>query len=259
MRNYLIAICVVSLLLCWGTVSEAVIYVGDSSGTLGTLDPGTGNVNVIGNMGLTMTDIAMDSSGNLWGITFSDLYTVNTTTAARTLVGSLGSSLNALTFVGSTLYAAGPGTTQLFTVNTGTGAATSVFNTGFASSGDLEYFGGKLYLSADVNDPSTAVFDDSLIEIDLGGAITATNLGGLSHDLVYGLATNGGTLYGIAGTDTFTIDPATMTIGSDVSYAGQGLGPAFGASTVPEPASFLIWSLFGACAIGLGWRRRRKA
>jgi streptogramin lyase len=61
-----------------------VLWSGDSSGRLGTVDVATGNVNIIGNMGVTVTDIAFDPNGNLWGITFGSLYKVDKNTAGST-------------------------------------------------------------------------------------------------------------------------------------------------------------------------------
>ena len=39
----------------------------------------------------------------------------------------------------------------------------------------------------------------------------------------------------------------------------DGSTAASAGSTVPEPATLIIWSLLGALGIGVGWWRRRKA
>jgi sugar lactone lactonase YvrE len=125
-----------------------VLWSGDSSGRLGTVDVATGDVNVIGSMGVTMTDIAFDPDGNLWGITFGSLYKIDKTTATSTLVGNLGTSANSLVFNSSgVLYTAN---SSLYTIDTTTGAASLVGNGGdsYSSSGDLAFVDGNLFLSS---------------------------------------------------------------------------------------------------------------
>ena len=63
-----------------------ILWVDDSSGNLGTVDVATGTVHVIGNTGHILTDIAFDPSGNLFGITFGQLFRIDKNTAAATLI-----------------------------------------------------------------------------------------------------------------------------------------------------------------------------
>jgi len=63
------------------------LYVHDATGNLGTVDVATGDVIVIGDMGVTLTDIAFDPNGNLFGISLFNLYQINYETAAISLVG----------------------------------------------------------------------------------------------------------------------------------------------------------------------------
>src|SRR5262245_39407490 len=95
------------------------MYVDDANGVLGTVDVATGAVTVIGPMGQTMTDTAFDPAGNLYGITFNQLFSINKTTGAASLIGNLGiSDANALVFASNgTLYTAGFGSTNLYSVN----------------------------------------------------------------------------------------------------------------------------------------------
>ena len=46
-----------------------VMHVDDAVGNLGTVDVATGSASVIGNMGVTMTDIAFSPTGQLFGVT----------------------------------------------------------------------------------------------------------------------------------------------------------------------------------------------
>src|SRR5436190_2757551 len=105
--NKWLATAALAVTLSSGVLAAPILWVDDSDGTLGTVDVATGLATVIGQMPVVMTDIAFDPSGNLWGITFTELYRINQTTAGVTLVGSLGTSANSLVFgADGTLYTA---------------------------------------------------------------------------------------------------------------------------------------------------------
>ena len=57
-------------------LSGPVLYVHDNAGKLATLDATNGDVDIIGNMGVTMTDIAFSPTGDLYGISFGRLYSI---------------------------------------------------------------------------------------------------------------------------------------------------------------------------------------
>src|ERR1700722_8332048 len=129
-----------------------VIYVSGTDDNLYTINPTTGATTLVGNMGVEMSDIAIDNVGptpTMFGVslppngsTDSNLYSINMNTGAATEIGSTGSFVNSLQFSSSgTLYGAGgvagcgpppaDSTTcsTFFTVNTTTGHATAVNGT----------------------------------------------------------------------------------------------------------------------------------
>lgn len=271
-RKFVWTTCVVFLALAlMHGVAQSAIYIGDSSGTLGLVNPVSGSVSLIGNMGQVMTDVAMDSSGQLWGVTFNDLYKVDKTTAASTWIGNLGAASggsNALAFgPGGTLYLASTTSTSLFTVNTGSGAATSLIgNTGWYSSGDLDSYGGQLYWTT--SEGYNGAGNDHLVQIDTG-LLTVSDkgfvhlAGGAQLDLVYGLASDSGVLYGVSGTQVYTVSTVDALATPSADYGGNGLGAAYGASesVIPEPATIAIWGLLSLTFGGFGfhfWRRNTR-
>ena len=195
---------------------------------------GCGAVAIVGSTGVTLTDIAFAPNGDLYGLTFTDLYRVNPLTAAVTLVGPHGiPSGNALVFGGGgVLYAAGDLSTNLYSINPSTGASTVLGDIGAASAGDLAFVNGDLYMSSNTN---------NLIRIQLAPTVTGTNVGNLGIEFVYGLATpDNGTLYAVSIQQIYSVNVATAATTLVTSYAGGGLDTAFGSSfvteAVPEPA-----------------------
>ncbi len=251
----------VGALVAGGASAAPIMHVHDSSGMLATVDVTTGTVSTIGNMGVVMTDIAFDPSGNLFGISFSNLYSINAATGSATNIGSHGiAGGNALVFgADGMLYGAGASTNSLFAINSMTGAGTSLGNMGFASGGDLAFNGGNLYLASNAN---------QLVRINLGSIGDTAAVGDFGASSVFGLATgNNGLLYAVAGTTIYAVDTVTGSATSPVSFAAQGLGQAFGQAfyteagagsggTVPEPGSM---ALIGLAFAGLAAARRRQS
>ena len=245
--------------LLTASISHAsVIWIDDANGEIGTVDVATGSVTLVGNAGVVLTDIAFDHSGNLWGVDFNNLFSINKATGAATLVGSLGSgSFNALTFGSNgTLYAATNQGGSLYTVNTGTGAATLVGAIGFSSAGDLAFHGGTLYMSTTTG---------HLISVDTSTG-SGTDVGDIGYGAgVFGLANNtdNNVLYGVAGTNLFAINPVTGVGGAAVDFSGQGLvganGSAFFNEAVPVPSNLvMLTTIVGMGGIVIAIRRTRQ-
>jgi hypothetical protein len=249
-------------LLMAGITSAAILHVHDSAGVLGTVDSDTGAVSVIGDLGVVLTDIAFDPMGNLFGISFDQLYSVNANTAATALIGSHGvPDGNALVFgADGTLYSAGFTSNEIFTINPATGATASLGTTGFASGGDLAFVDSGLFLASEGGE---------LVSVDLADPSNSAAVGPFGVANVFGIATSdNGTTFGVGGTEIFTVNLATGAAVNPVDYGGQGLADAFGQSffteagatppgVIPLPASVLMLLSGVLSMFWLGFRRRR--
>ena len=111
------------------------VFIGASGGDLHDLDVATNTSTNLGNSGVgSMFDIALSPTSNiLYGVTGAgDFYSISQTNGAASFIGATMATdtINGLTFDSSgTLF--GSGGTNLFTVNLGSGLATTVGGTGF--------------------------------------------------------------------------------------------------------------------------------
>jgi PEP-CTERM motif len=240
------------------TTAAPTMYVDDSIGQLGTVNVGTGAVNRIGSMGIVMTDIAFDPNGQLFGISFSGLYSINPATAAVSFIGNHSiAGGNALVFaLDGTLYGAGHSTSSLFRIDPLTGMSTNLGNMGFYSGGDLAFNDEHLYLASTAN---------QLVDVNLGNLSDTSAVGGFGVSGVFGLATgDDNKLYAVANTTIYTVDTATGLATNPVNF-GPGLGAAFGQSfsseavpAIPEPETYAML-LAGLGIVGFMARRRQHS
>ena len=231
------------------------LWVSTGNAGLSTVDVATGATSFIGGTGLSLTDIAFNPSGDLYGISFSSLYKVNSSSGATTLVGSLGSvsgTANALVFGSDgTLYMAG---SSLYTVNTLTGAASAIGSIGYQSGGDLAFVGGNLYMGSSSN---------QLINVNITTGAGAL-IGSLGVVNMFGLATPDNlNLYGVANQNVYLVNTTTGAATFQSTFAPSLSGGAFGlaflteaggGNNVPEPGTLALLSLglLGAVA-GRRW------
>ena len=221
----------IGLVGCGG--ADKNVWIADNTGTLGYVNVDTGEVTVVGAMGVTMTDIAFDPEGNLYGITFSDFYSIDKETGEATLIGPHNNdsgAKNALVFdTDGTLYAAWD---ALYTIDTATGASNLIGNGGtvYVSSGDLAFHKGDLYLSS--NDSANGIDELVTLDVATGGATEIGELGVSST--FYGLLSNKNTLYAVQGTTIFSLDAATAESTEVVNYGENGLGLAWGSAFESE-------------------------
>ncbi len=210
--------------------TSGVLYgsTGGVSGTqLLTINPATAAVTVVGSFNagsVTMTDLAFDSSGHLFGISSSggaNLYSINLGTGQATMVGSSGISFTeggglAISLGGTAYGAPIPG--EFGTYDLLTGAYTHIGTPGSPVGAGSGY--GALAFDGSV------LYGDNL----KAGASGATHL--------------------------VTIDPTTGNV-TDIGASVTHLDAiAFGPAEVPEPGTIAL--LVGAGAVGLLVRKRRN-
>jgi len=244
-----------------------LLYIVDDTGNLGTVNLNTDAVTVIGNAGVTLTDIAFTSNGNLYGTSVTHLYSVNQTTGAATNIagyGAVGSGeITALAGDGSVLYAASGKTPDLYEINPSPFSITTLTgSTPHASAGDLAAsvsLGGVMYDS---------LTNGELAELTISGnTFTTTDVGnmkvngvGSSLGNVYGLAFGAnGVLYAIADTEIYSVNLSNANLTPVFNYSGHGLAKDNGAASlvVPEPGSLPLL-LAGLLGLAL-YRRRARA
>ena len=219
------------LLLCATLRADTIVA---APGYLYRVDPDRGIATLISRTA-TWWDIAFSPSGQLFGSAGTSLYRIDPATGAATLVGGMREFVNGMTFGGDTLYASGD--FRLYTLDTATGRPTIVGSTGFRSSGDLEFFGGALYMTAS----DDAGGSDHLIRVNPRTG-RGTLVGPLGFAHVMGLASENGILWGYTSEgDLLAID---VTSGSATRRGSLNI-MAWGASTepaepVPEPATLFL-------------------
>jgi hypothetical protein len=228
--------------------ASPIIYVDDTRGQIGTVDVATGASTLIGFSGFTLTDIAFNSAGNMFGIDFGTAYSVNKTTGAATAIGALGApGMNALVGNGAGLLGASNSNGNLYDINTATGAATPLIGANpLPSAGDLAFHGGFLYEAAVNGGAGTT----DLLRITLtGNTFTSIDLGAIVNNTgLFGLVNAAdGNLYGVDGFNIFlinTTNPGLSTLvssygGTSALLAANGAASATEAA-VPEPATLTL-------------------
>ena len=243
--------------------ADTILWVDDSSGNIGQVDITTQSVvaGSVHNTGLSLTDIGFNSTGTLYGTTFTGLYSINTSTGTTTSLGSYGfggGSMNALVGSGGTnLFAASAGTNDVYEVNPGSpGTAVSTIASPDRSAGDLAFGGSTLYESG--IDAQSGL--DQLVNVTKDSVVGFFKSGNTYFGNVFGLADNGTTMYAVNGTTVYSVDLSTGGLTSLFNYGGHGLSYANGTAfinegaPVPEPSSLLLF----ATALAAFWAFRGR-
>jgi hypothetical protein len=223
-----------------GNIGQSAVYAHTAT-SLYRIDPDTYAATKVGDFGLTglldvMTDIAIDANGNLVGVTFSSVYSVDANTGHATLLssGSLLQQFNGLSFVPATalgqtgadvLIGTDNSDGNVFSVNSSTGVTSVIGNMGgtFHSSGDVvsvDGFGTVQTVPGTTHDVLVKLMPPSFTATPIG-----TNTG---FDKIYGLGFWKGKVFGFTYTgQIITIDPmtgaGTMVANSGVQWNGAAV------------------------------------
>ncbi|MRR50592.1 MAG: Ig-like domain-containing protein [Rhodocyclaceae bacterium] len=209
-------------------------YYCDSNGVLGTLDPKTGAHTVIGNTGHAFYDIAVNSSGQIFGVDgLGALYAINAANGSSVLVGSSSNAMNSLVAgPDGVLYGAG-GNGNLYTLSTNTGAATLIGNMmGEVPAGDLLYYNNAIYETT--TSGQLIKFDLTTHAASVAVASMPGDVNALGHDQQGNLfaVTSSGNVWGINLTTGMATDSGIVVSGTGTIYGG--------ASTIIDDSAPLV-------------------
>jgi hypothetical protein len=209
-----------------------------------------------------MTDIAFDTDGTLYGVSFNNLYTINTTTGVATNKGPGVYPANALAnYDTGKFYAAIDGTSlsgfngYFYSVDVSTntwsqiGRYTDASGTQYLSGGDIWVTDEAVY--AIINNGNNT--QSWLATVNPANALVS-NLIPLGPADMYGLTGDaaGELLVYRATGDIYKIQGGALVDTGHNTIAG-----AYGATAVPVPLPASI--LLGAFAVGLAGRKLRKS
>lgn len=177
-----------------------IVFALDRTGQIATHNADTGETIVLGNAGEPLTDLALSPTRQLYGVSFTSLYSVDQETGQATLIGETGrDDLNSLAFLDDgTLIAAAATTEDLFEVDVLTGGLKSLGPTNYFAAGDVAVHEGNLMMSTR---------DGKLVEVTLepGGVANVLETAKIKKD-VYGLATTDSGLVASRGNRLYTVD-----------------------------------------------------
>jgi hypothetical protein len=182
--------------------------------TLYRVDLDTFDLTVVGSFGLgttAMTDLAMTPTGDLYGVTFTSVYSVDKTTGAATpLVGNVFTATNALTFMPDGTLLGADEYDHVYAISASGVQLRGSYGSGFMTAGDLVSMAdGTLFGLADQGPMTTATSNALILVNPSSGAATAVGtITGFVH--LYGIAYTRGRL--LAFNDQgqiIQIDPAT--------------------------------------------------
>jgi len=243
-------------------VNASTVYIADDARNLYTVDTSTWAATIIGQTSSVMTDIAFDSTGNLYGITSgsSRLHSIDPLNANSSVIGSATiASANALAFSPSNkLYSANI-FHRVYTLDTSDGSNVELAGVlPLPSSGDLEFdSSGHLYLSG-YGSPSGG---DKLLQLTVtGSTVSAITIGWFGVHDMHGLAYADNTMYGFSGQHAYSVSLSTgaaTDLGAITGMAASSIawGASTQPSTVPLPSALV---LFASGLIGLARAKSRK-
>ena len=203
--------------------STSRLYFNDSGNTLSWFDPSSGEFEVVGNLGVTLTDIAMSADGELYGVSFRSLYRIDAATAETKFVGDLGrQDINGLAFDSDgRLLATGYLSDAVHQIDTATGKMRSLGSYGYRSAGDIAMHNGQVFSSTSAGSLVTMEFVE-------GGVASVSTVSDSISNVTYGLASLDGTLYSVVGQEVFSVDDTDGAFTSVADLTGKVSGDMWG-------------------------------
>ncbi|MBS2031698.1 MAG: hypothetical protein JST54_27625 [Deltaproteobacteria bacterium] len=204
--------------------TQACVVYAESQHTLYRVDPNPPNTltsvcdfngAIPGDAGVN--DIAVQRNGALWGITRTDLYSIDANTCAGTHVAALAQSaggFNGLTFSDADTLVAADADGHVVTIDTTTGQVSDAghFGTNLGCSGDIVALSdGTFYATAKILDGGSNA-TDVLVTLDPNNGYFATRVSSQStgYHGIFGLGYWAGEFYGFdRNGNVLTIDPVT--------------------------------------------------
>ena len=254
------ALAVAVLCLASPAQADTILWIDDTAGNIGQVDITTKTVvaGSVHNTGQILTDIGFGTNGTLYGTTFTDLYSINTGTGAATHIGANS--------VGSMNALVGSGTAGNLL---GAAAGTSeVYNISQTTGANTNFKASPLTSAGDLAFAGSALYEaavntngnDALVNVTTGTVVGDFNQGATRFSGVFGLADDGTTMYAVDGTEIYTVNLATAALTPLFDYSGHGLGAANGTAFVNEGAvpEPGTLGLLGVGLFGLGFFARRS-
>jgi hypothetical protein len=252
-----------------GTVSAnaSSLWIDDTAGNIGLVDTATGTIvpGTLHNTGQILTDIGFIGT-QMYGTTFTSLFTISTATGASTLVGTYGAQagggMNALVGNGSSLLGASNAVNTVFNINPANAALSNFATPPLPSAGDLAFASGTLYESG-----VSASGADALVNVSTGTVVGLFHTSSISSfNAVFGLADDGTSMFAVDGTNIYSVNLSNALLTPLSNYGGHGLidanGTAFLQENVNVPGPIVGAGLPGLIAACGGLvalvRRRRK-
>jgi hypothetical protein len=222
-----------------GGIGSTFVYAHTAT-TLYRVDPDTLAVTMVGDFSpsVQMTDIAIDKTGLMIGLSFTDVYRVDPGTAQTThLSGGLSGTFNGLSFIPATqigqtgddiLVATRADDGMVFRVDPMTGGTTAIGNMGgYSSSGDLVAVNGFGTVQT-----ATGSSSDQLVRL-APNTFSATPIGsGTGFSQIWGIAFWKTKIFGFTNGGEFVLIDPTTGVGTLV----QGNGPQWWGAAVTTMA-----------------------
>jgi hypothetical protein len=216
--------------------ADTILWIDDTSDNIGQVDITTHSVvtGSVHNTGQSLTDIGFGTNGVLYGTTFSNLFSINTATGAATAVGGNNG-------IGGMNALVGSGTAGVLL-----GAAnntTEVYNISQTTGTVTNFKAVPLASAGDLAFAGSTLYEsavngnaDALVNDTTNAIIGNFHIGATTFAGVFGLADDGTTMYAVNGTEVYSVDLTTAALTPLFDYSGHGLFTANGTAFVAEGA-----------------------